>query len=336
MIITRTPLRISFFGGGTDLPGFAEKYGGAVLSTTIDKYQYITCRRLMPYWDYKHQLIYGSKSEMVNEIDEIKHPSIRETMRFFKVDYGLDLHYNTDVPARSGMGSSSAFTVGLVNALYGMRGKMPSKRKLAADAIHIEQDLIKEVVGSQDQVAAAFGGFNYIEFKKGGGFFVHPVTLYRDRREELEEHLVLIFSGFQRFATEVEKEKIQHIEERKKTLTRMALMAQEAMHILVSNEDIREFGYLLNRAWELKKSLSDKVSTGEIDMLYEKGIQNGAIGGKILGAGGGGFMLFFCEPKNRGKLLAALKDYLYIPFSFEGNGSQVVYYREEDLYDNVR
>ena len=169
MIITRTPLRISFFGGGTDFPDFYEKNGGAVLSTTIDKYQYITCRKLMPYWEHKHQFRYGSAYETVNEFDEIKHPSIRETMKFFDVNYGLDLHYSTDVPARSGMGSSSAFTVGLVNALYGMQGKMANKRKLAVDAIHIERDLIGEVVGIQDQVAAAFGGLNYIEFKKGGG-----------------------------------------------------------------------------------------------------------------------------------------------------------------------
>lgn len=328
MIITRTPLRISFFGGGTDFPSWYNEHGGAVLSTTIDKYQYITCRKLMPYWDYKHQLRYGNTYEEVDGIDEIRHPSIRETMRFFNVNYGLDLHYNTDIPARSGMGSSSAFTVGLVNALYGMNGKMPNKRKLAVEAIHIEQDLIGETVGSQDQIAAAFGGLNYITFKDGG-FFVHPVTLSRKRKEELHSHLVLIFSGFQRFAVEIEKDKINNFAKKTEALIKMNELTEKAIEILTSNEDICEFGKLLNQAWEIKKSLSDKVSTNRLDTIYNIGLANGAIGGKLLGAGGGGFMLFFCEPGNQQQLIYSLKEYLHIPFNFEDNGSQVIYYREE-------
>lgn len=330
MIITRTPLRISFFGGGTDLPAYYMEHGGAVLSTTIDKYQYITCRKLAPYWEHKHQLRYGSALETVNEIDEIKHPSIRETMRFFGIDYGLDLHYNTDVPARSGMGSSSAFTVGLVNALYGMEGKMANKKRLASEAIHIEQDMIGEAVGDQDQIAAAFGGLNYITFKQGGGFFVSPVTLSKMRKQELEDHLVLIFSGFQRFATNIEKEKIKSISSKTDPLNKMASMTETALDILTSDCDIIEFGHLLNQAWKLKKSLSDKVSTASIDHIYETGLANGAIGGKLLGAGGGGFMLFFCEPDKQEGLIRSLKGYLHIPFHFEDNGSQVIYYREED------
>lgn len=329
MIITRTPLRISFFGGGTDLPAWYGTHGGAVLSTTVDKYQYITCRKLMPYWEYRHTLRYGSAYEAVSEIDEIKHPSIRETMRFFKINYGLDLHYNTDVPARSGMGSSSAFTVGLVNALYGMSGKMPNKRRLAVEAIHIEQDLIGEAVGSQDQIAAAFGGLNRIEFKPGGGFFVHPVTISQKRREEFQRHLVLIFSGFSRYAVEVEQGKIANIPVRENALAAIQLMVDEALEILTGNGDIREFGALLNKSWELKKSLSDGVTTAAIDRIYEQGLRHGAIGGKLLGAGGGGFLLFFCEPKKQSRLLAGLGDYLHIPFRFEENGSQVIYYREE-------
>ena len=330
MIITRTPLRISFFGGGTDLPAYYMEHGGAVLSTTIDKYQYITCRKLAPYWAHKHQLRYGSALEEVNEINEIRHPSIRETMRYFNVEYGMDLHYNTDVPARSGMGSSSAFTVGLVNALYGMGGKMPNKKRLASDAIHIEQDMIGEAVGDQDQIAAAFGGLNYITFKKGGGFFVNPVTIQKTRKEELERHLVLIFTGFQRFATDIEKEKIQNIGDKTASLSTTPETTQDALDIQTATNDLCEFGRLMNRTWELKKSLSSKVSTGAIDAIYDTGLANGAIGGKLLGAGGGGFMLFFCEPDKQPNLITSLKDYLHIPFHFEDNGSQVIYYREED------
>ncbi|MCR5482425.1 MAG: kinase [Clostridia bacterium] len=330
MIITRTPFRISFFGGGTDLPAYFEEHGGAVISTTIDKYLYITCRTLAPYWPHKHQLKYGSANEEVREIDEIKHPSIRETMRFFDVQYGLDLHYNTDIPARSGMGSSSSFTVGLVNALYGMGGHMPSKKKLAVDAIHIEQDLIGEAVGCQDQIAAAFGGLNYITFKKGGGFFVSPIVLKRERYEELEKHLLLVFTGFQRFASDIEKEKISNIRKKEDVLDRMSKITSEALDILTSERDICDFGKLMNETWMLKKSLSEKVSNSAIDKIYDKGLEAGAIGGKLLGAGGGGFMLFFCAPEKQGALLESLKDYLHIPFKFERNGSQVIYYREED------
>ncbi|MBR1420335.1 MAG: kinase [Selenomonadaceae bacterium] len=330
MIITRTPFRISFFGGGTDFPDYYQRAenGGAVLSTTIDKYVYITCRKLMPYWSYKHQFQYGSAREEVNEIDEIRHPSIRETMRFFNLNYGLDMHYNTDIPARSGMGSSSAFTVGLLNALYGLNGRMANKRKLAVDAIHIERDMIGEVVGVQDQIAASFGGLNHVTFGKNG-FFVHPVTITKERKKELESHLVLIFSGFQRFATDIEKEKVSNFAKKENSLRQMSEMVNDALEILTSDEDILNFGRLLNKAWELKKSLSDKVSTSSLDKLYERGLENGAVGGKILGAGGGGFMLFFCAPEKRAGLLESLKDYLNIPFNFEENGSQVVYYREE-------
>ncbi len=329
MIITRTPLRISFFGGGTDLPAWYKTHGGAVISTTIDKYQYIICRKLMPYWEYKHTLRYGSGYEAVQEIDEIKHPSIRETMHFFNISYGLDMNYNTDVPARSGMGSSSAFTVGLVNALYGMAGRMPNKRQLAMDAIHIEQDLIGEAVGSQDQIAAAFGGLNYITFKEGGGFFVHPITISNSRKKELEKHLVLVFSGFQRFATDIEQDKIRNLAKKKSSLQQISEITQEALDILAGKENLLEFGRLLNEAWNLKKSLSDSVTTGVIDQIYEKALASGAIGGKLLGAGGGGFLLFFCEPDKQEKLLEGLKEYLHIPFCFEDNGSQVIYYREE-------
>ena len=329
MIITRTPLRISFFGGGTDLPDHYRKNGGQVLSTTIDKYQYITCRKLCPWWEHKHQFRYGSAYEEVNEIDEIKHPSIRETLRYFDIDYGLDLHYNTDIPARSGMGSSSAFTVGLVNALYGLGGKMASKRTLAYDAIHIEQDFIGEAVGSQDQIAAAFGGLNHIIFKKDGGFFVRPVPIRAERKRALEKSLVLIFTGFQRFATDIEKDKLENIRTNERSLMMLSDITEKGLEILLSDRDLREFGQLMNEAWKLKKTLSNKVSTGTIDEIYRTGMENGALGGKLLGAGGGGFMLFYCEPSEQKRLVEALNGYIRIPFRFEENGSQVIYYREE-------
>lgn len=328
MIITRTPFRISFFGGGTDLPDYFSKYGGAVLSTTIDKYLYITCRHMSPYWEYKHQLIYGSKNERVDSIGEIDHPSIRETMKFLNINYGLDLHYNTDIPAKSGMGSSSSFTVGLLHSLYGLNGKLVSKRRLAAEAIHIEQDLIKEAVGSQDQIAAAFGGLNNIVFKKDGNFEIMPMTIGVERKEQLNNHLVLVFTGFQRFATDIEKDKIKNLKNNYSKLNQMAKTTDEAIRILNSNADICDFGDLMHENWLLKKSLSEKVSTPAIDDIYDLGRKNGAIGGKLLGAGGGGFLLFFVKPKDKEQLLKSLNGFINIPFRFDEIGSQVIYYRE--------
>lgn len=328
MIITRTPFRISLFGGGTDLPAYYRQHGGAVLSTTIDKYLYISCRRMPPYWDFKHRLVYGSGCEQVKELQEIRHPSIRETLRFLQIPYGIDMHYNTDIPARSGIGSSSAFTVGLLNALYGLEGRMVSKRRLASEAIHIEQDMIGEAVGSQDQIAAAFGGLNYIEFHSNGSFSVRPVTITRERRQELQERLVLVFTGFQRFAVDVEQDKIQKVGERTSELARISQLTEQALQILSSNRDLSELGWLLDESWRLKKALSDKVSTAMIDELYETGRRNGALGGKLIGAGGGGFMLFFCEPCAREQLLHSMQGHVQVPFALEPNGSQVIYYRE--------
>lgn len=329
MIITRVPFRISFFGGGTDLPDYYRENGGAVLSTTIDKYLYITCRHMPPYWEYKHQLIYGSKNERINETDEINHPSIRETMRFLGIQYGLDLHYNTDIPAKSGIGSSSSFTVGLLHALHGLNGSIVSKKQLATEAIHIEQNMIKEAVGSQDQIAAAFGGLNHIVFKKDMSFEVQPMTISERRINELNNHLVLVFTGFQRFAVDIEKEKIANISTNIHSLRHMANYTEQAIEILNSDRDIREFGALLNDSWELKKSLSEKVSNQTIDGIYSKGISGGAIGGKLLGAGGGGFLLFFVKPEGKEGLLRELNQFIRVPFNFDKTGSQVIYYRGE-------
>lgn len=327
MIITRTPFRISFFGGGTDLPDYYREHGGMVLSTTIDKYLYITCRHMPPYWDFKNRFVYGAKTEHVNEIEEIEHPAIREVMKFLNIDYGLDLHYNTDIPAKSGMGSSSSFTVGLLKALHGLNGKLVSKKQLAMEAIHIEQDLIKEAVGSQDQAAAAFGGLNCINFKLNGSLEVIPMTIGAQRAQELNDHLLLVFTGFQRYAADIEKEKIKNINKECSRLHLIKKYADQAIELLNSENNICGLGELLDITWQLKKSLSEKVSTDIIDNIYEMGKKNGAIGGKLLGAGGGGFMLFFVKPENRQKLINGLKGYTYVPFKFEDTGSQVIYYK---------
>ena len=329
MIITRTPFRISFFGGGTDLPDYYLKYGGEVLSTTIDKYLYITCRHMPPYWDYKHRFVYGSKSEFVSDLDEIEHPSIRETMRFLEVDFGLDMHYNTDIPARSGMGSSSSFTVGLLNAIYGLNGRMVTKEKLAEDAIYIEQKKIGESVGSQDQTAASYGGLNHIVFNENGSIDVYPVTIKKKRLELLNSHLFLVFTGFQRFASDIEKKKIKSISRKEIELNKMKSFVKDSIEILSSNVDICEFGKLLDDTWRLKRSLSDGVSSDMIDSMYKSGIKAGAIGGKLLGAGGGGFMLCFAKKEDMNSLKRAFADYITVPFSFESDGSKVIYYLPE-------
>lgn len=330
MIITRAPFRISFFGGGTDFPGWYREHGGTVLSTTIDKYLYISCRRLPPFWDFKHRIIYGSKSEYVNGIDEIDHPSVRETFRFMKITDGLDLHYDTDLPARAGLGSSSSFTVGLVHALYALQGKIISKKKLALDAIFIEQEMIGEAVGSQDQTAAAFGGFNKITFGQDGSVNVYPITISQSRISELNDHLMLFFTGFQRNAVDVECDKIKNLKSKQEELNIMTQLVDESIAILNSNQPILNFGKLLHETWALKKKLSQKVSTQFIDEVYDMALANGAIGGKLLGAGGGGFILFFVEPKNRNRVKSALSSLLHVPFRFENTGSQIIYYKEED------
>ena len=328
MIITRTPFRISFFGGGTDLPDFYHKHGGEVISTTIDKYLYITCRQMPPFWEFKHRFVYGSNTETVSELSEIQHPAIRETLRFLDIPYGVDMHYNTDIPARSGMGSSSSFTVGLLNALNGLNGKMTSKQELTNDSIYIEQKMIGEAVGSQDQTAAAYGGLNHIVFRRDGGIEVQPITITQKRAAELNSHLVLVFTGFQRFAKDIEKDKIDTIENHTRNLLEMKEYVSQSIDILNSNTDIGQFGQLLNETWEKKKRLSNKVSNDHIDAMYRLGRENGAIGGKLLGAGGGGFMLFFVRPSDRERLLKAMRGFTVVPFSFENSGSQVIYYKQ--------
>ena len=327
MIITRTPFRISFFGGGTDYPAWYRENGGAVLTTTINKYCYINCRHLPPFFEHKHRIVY-SKIENVKDVSKIQHPAARAILQFMDVEEGVEIHHDGDLPARTGLGSSSAFTVGLLHALYALKGEMKPKFSLASEAIHIEQDIIKENVGSQDQVEVAFGGFNKISFNQGGSFQVNPITLKKDKLQQLQDHLILYFTGLSRFASEIAKEQIENINKKKNELSAMYQMVDEAIKILnSSNTEISEFGKLLNESWKLKRTLSSKISNLRIDEIYEAACSAGAIGGKLLGAGGGGFMLFFAKPEDQPKVKQRLKNLLQVPFQFENQGSQTILYQ---------
>lgn len=331
MIITRTPFRISFFGGGTDYPGWFREHGGAVLATTINKYCYITCRNLPPFFDHKHRIVY-SNIENVKNNNEIQHPAVRAVFEWANVESGLEIHHDGDLPARSGLGSSSSFTVGLLKALHGLNGKMVDKQSLASDAIHIEQNCIGENVGSQDQVSAAFGGFNKIEFHHNDTFSVAPVILSRGRDVELKKHLMLCFTGFSRIASEVAKSKIENLKARTAELTYMRSMVDQAIDILQApNVPIETFGELLGTSWMYKRSLSERVSTPEIDELYQAARDAGAIGGKLLGAGGGGFLLLFARPEKHQAIRDRLKNLIHVPFEFEDSGSRVVLYQPNGL-----
>ncbi|OGX24661.1 MAG: kinase [Omnitrophica WOR_2 bacterium RIFCSPHIGHO2_02_FULL_48_11] len=327
MIISRTPFRISFFGGGTDYPGWFQGQGhkGAVLATTIDKYCYISCRYLPPFFEHRSRIIY-SKMEHVHNIDEINHPAVREVLRFMKVEEGIEIHHDGDLPARTGLGSSSSFTVGLLHSLYAMKGIMPTKERLAKEAIHIEQDMCKENVGCQDQMLASFGGFNYIEFGGSQHLSVRKLTIPEEKLRFLQQHMMLYFTGFSRTASEVAAQQVQNIPSKTKELQIMHDMVSEALSIL-NTDRIMDFGKLLNDSWKLKRSLSGKISTPHIDEIYETAIAAGAIGGKLLGAGGGGFALIFAAPEVQPKIKEKLSKLLLVPFKFESLGSQIIFYQ---------
>ena len=331
MIITRTPFRISFFGGGTDYPDWFRENGGAVLSTTIDKYCYISCRKLPPFFEHKHRIVY-SLIENVKENNHIIHPSVRAVFNWADIKEGLEIHHDGDLPARSGIGSSSSFTVGLIQAIYALQSKLVSQKQLAKDAIYIEQNLIQENVGSQDQIAAVYGGFNKIDFFSDGEFNVSPVVLSNERRGELSSHLMLFLTGVSRIADKIAKSKIDNLSARKNELHMMRQMVDQAYSILAnSKHDIIDFGQLLDECWHYKRTLSDQVSTPYIDNLYQVALENGAVGGKILGAGGGGFLLLFVAPQNHKKIREALSDLVYVDFKFENTGSRTVLYQPDGL-----
>ncbi|MBI4927346.1 MAG: kinase, partial [Anaerolineae bacterium] len=291
---------------------------------------YISCRKLPPFFTYKHRILY-SKSEEVNGVDEIIHPAAREVFRFMDVREGLEIHHDGDLPARSGVGSSSAFTVGLLYALYALRGEMVTKQRLASETIHIEQNMIKENIGSQDQVSAAYGGFNKISFEKNGSFAVTPIILSKERLQDLRNHIMLFFTGFSRVASEIAVEQIKNIPKNKQKLKSIFQLVDEAISIVGSGRDISDFGKLLHESWKIKRSLSGKISNSRIDEIYGTAYRAGALGGKILGAGGGGFMLIFARPKVQSYINEKLKKLLLVPCEFENLGSQIVIYHPEGL-----
>ena len=326
MIISKTPFRISFFGGGTDYPEWYHENGGSVLATTIDKYCYISCRHLPPFFEHKHRIVY-SKIESVKTTEEIQHPVVRAVLSNLSITDGLEIHHDADLPARSGLGSSSSFTVGLINVLNALKGLQISKQDLAKQATYIEQEVLKETVGSQDQVLAAFGGFNRIDFHPDDSFNISPVIINKDLVEQLQSHMLLFFTGLSRFSSDIARDKVSNFTNRFQELTRIKEMVDEGMSILQSpSTPIMDLGKLMHESWKLKRSLSVKVSTPKIDEIYEAGIKAGATGGKILGAGGGGFILFFAEPKNHKKIIERLKSLVHVVFHFDDVGSKIVGY----------
>ncbi|HEV2358061.1 MAG TPA: kinase [bacterium] len=331
MIVTRTPFRVSFFGGGTDYPAWYREHGGAVLATTIDKYSYLTCRYLPPFFEHRIRIMY-SKIEMCQHLDEIQHPAVREVLRHVGIERGVEIHHDGDLPARSGMGSSSAFTVGLLHALYALKGQMPSKQQLALESVFIEQERLKEAVGSQDQVLAAYGGLNHIVFSRDGKISVNPVTLHADLIDELNSHLMLFYTGISRTASDIAESYIQRTSTNGHHMQAIGEMVEEGLAILNEGKDLARFGRLLHDAWEAKRSLGARVSNREIDGLYDQARAAGAIGGKLTGAGGGGFMLLFVEPHNRQRVREQLSGLLHVPFGFSFGGSQVVFFDPEQDY----
>ena len=331
MIISRTPFRISFFGGGTDYPAWYLEHGGAVLATTIDKYCYLTVRRLPPFFEHRYRVVY-SQMENTRTVDEIVHPGVRETVRHLGIGDGLEIHHDADLPARSGLGSSSSFTVGLLHALYGLTGRMPSKRQLALEAIHIERDRIGDTVGAQDQVLAAHGGFNHVRFLHNGEITVTPLTLPAPRVAALDDHLMLFYTGIQRTASVVAQTYVQDVESKERQLRTLGALVDQGIAALSGDEDIAYFGELLHEAWQVKRSLSASVSTSHIEDIYAAARSAGAIGGKVLGAGGGGFMVFFVPPARQAAVRASLQGLIHVPFRFESSGSQIVYFDPQEEY----
>ena len=330
MIISKTPFRISFFGGGTDYPDYYRTNGGEVLSTSINKYCYISIRKLPPFFEHKFRVAY-SRIEMTSSVEEIEHPSVRNVLKWLNVETGTEIQHIGDLPARSGIGSSSSFTVGLLNALSAQQGRYIGKGQLAAQAIHVEQGLIREPVGSQDQIAAAYGGLNHIEFLTDGSFKVSPIIAKADLRSRLESNLMMFFTGVTRMSSDYSSAKIRNISRREKELAQMRKLVAEALHTLRKKDaDLDDFGRLLHENWQLKKTLSDKVTSPHLEEIYDTAVAAGALGGKLMGAGGGGFFVFYVPPERQGSVKQALSKLVHVPFQFDNDGSSIIVYQPED------
>lgn len=328
MIITKTPFRMSFFGGGTDMESFFREYGGAVISTTFDKYCYVNVRHLPRFFNYSTELSY-SKTERVTNIEDIQHPAIRNAMKMLDMQE-IRLTYEADLPARSGLGTSSSFAVGMLNAFYALKGKYADKKKLADEAIYLERVLCKESGGWQDQIAAAFGGLNRIDFNTDGTYDVRPIIIHPDRKKLLNDNLLMFFTGFTRFSSDIQKANQQGYNEKIRQLKEMYSLVDDAEIILEDKKsDLDDFGRLLDTTWKLKRQTGGAISTNSIDELYEKGIKAGALGGKLLGAGGGGFLVFYVQKERQEGVMKAMKDLLYVPFRFEDGGTRVIHYTPE-------
>lgn len=325
MILSRTPFRISFFGGGTDYPAWYSQHGGAVVAAAINHYCYLSCRRLPPFFEHRYRLAY-SQLETTRSVDEIKHPAIRACLQHMQVPEGLEIHHDSDLPKQSGLGTSSSFAVGMLHALHRMRGESPSALQLAEEAIHVERVLCGENVGSQDQVTAAFGGLNRISFGRDGSLGVTPLALPDDRRTLFNQHLMLFFTGFSRIASDVVVEQLQNLPQRERQLREMGQMVDHAIDLLKApRNSLADFGRLMHEGWQLKRSLSSRISNGEIDEAYETARRHGALGGKLCGAGGGGFLLLFAEPAQQAAIRLGLSRLLHVPFEFDFTGSQIIF-----------
>lgn len=327
MIISKTPFRMSFFGGGTDFPDFYKMYGGSVISTTFDKYCYVNVRHLPRFFDYATELVY-SKIERVTDVEEIRHPAVREAMKYLDM-HELRISYEADLPARSGLGTSSSFAVGLLNSFYALKGRYADKKKLADDAIYLERVLCKEAGGVQDQIAAAYGGFNRIRFSDSG-YCVDPIIVSQERKRLLNDNLLLFFTGISRFSSDIQVDTQKSLKDKTTRLLEMLSLVDQAEQILTSDCDLKEFGRMLHYTWTLKRGISSGISTTSIDVLYGTARNAGAVGGKLLGAGGGGFFLFYVEKEKQKAVIEALSDLLYVPFSFEDKGTRIIHYSPEN------
>lgn len=328
MIITRTPYRVSFFGGGTDYPAWFREHGGTVLGTTIDKYCYITCRYLPPFFEHRSRVVY-SRIENVSTNGDIAHPAVRGVLGAMGIEAGVEIHHDGDLPARTGIGSSSAFTVGLLHAAQALTGVMPTRMELAREAIRIEQDVLQECVGCQDQVFAAFGGLLRIDFAPDGDIRVAPIVLTPARLEALKSHLLLYFTGFARTASEIAREQVARTPSLTRELGELQRLVPTAQDVLCGSGDLMDFGRLLHEAWSIKRHLTPHVSNANVDDVYARARSVGAAGGKLLGAGGGGFMLLFAPPDRHAAIRTALESLLEVPFGFDRGGSELIVYQPD-------
>jgi D-glycero-alpha-D-manno-heptose-7-phosphate kinase len=329
MIISRTPYRVSFFGGGTDYPAWYAEHGGAVLASTIDKYCYLTCRRLPPFFKHSLRVVY-SQVECCQTVEEITHPAVREALRFTGIAGGVEIHHDGDLPARSGMGSSSSFTVGLLNALHTLNSEPVNPERLASESIFLEQQVLCETVGCQDQVLAAYGGLNHVVFEPSGRIVVNPLEISPARRRELSDHLMLFYTGIQRTASHVASSYVPRLRSQASLLRHLGSLVNDGRAIVTGQGDLADFGALLNEAWLAKSQLSDRISNSTVDVIYEEALRAGALGGKLLGAGGGGFLLLAVRPEDQPQVRERLHSLIHVPFEFSSQGSQIIF-RERDI-----